>query len=168
LIFNLYPRVVIRAGDESYEFDRSTLMYQEVVQIEEASGLSFGEWQTELGRYSLKAVGALIHILRIRAGVPSDFAKMDFPVDGFDVIPLHDDGSEYTREELTPEKLAADIAKQMEPVPTGAAAPAANPPPVTTASTSPTSPNGSGSGPGNGTASRGRSSKGSKRQPTPS
>ena len=165
MIFNLYPRVVIKAGDESYEFDRSTLMYQEVVQIEEASGLSFGEWQTELGRYSLKAVGALIHMLRKRAGQPSDFTKMNFPVDGFDVIPLHDDGSEFTAEEV-----AADITKRLEeaqePVPTGAAAPAANPPPVTTASTSPTSPNGSGSGPGNGTASRGRSSKGSKRQPT--
>jgi len=165
VIFNLYPRVVIKVGDESYEFDRSTLMYQEVVQIEEASGLSFGEWQTELGRYSLKAVGALIHMLRRSAGEPSDFAKMDFPVDGFDVIPLHDDGSEFTAEEV-----AADITKRIaevqEPVPTGAAAPAANPPPVTTASTSPTSLNGSGSALGNGSTSRGRSSKGSKRQPT--
>lgn len=169
MIFNFYSRVVIKAGDERYEFDRSSLMFREVVTIEEASGLSFGEWQTELGRYSLKAVGALIHMLRLRAGEPSDFGKMDFPVDGFDVIPLHDDGSEFTAEEV-----AADITKRLaevsEPVPTGAADPAASPSPVPviTASMSPTSRRGSGSGLGSGNGSRGRSSSGSKRQPTPS
>ena len=167
MIFNLYSRVVIKAGEERYEFDRSSLMYKEVVQIEEASGLSFGEWQTELGRYSLKAVGALIHMLRKRAGVPSDFAKMDFPVDGFDVIPLHDDGSEFTAEEV-----AADITKRLEaaqePVPTGAADPAANPAPVITPSMSRTLRSGSTSGPGNSNGSPGHSSKGSKRQRTPS
>jgi hypothetical protein len=165
LIFNLYSKVIIKAGDESYEFDRSSLMYQEVVQIEEASGLSFGEWQTELGRYSLKAVGALIHILRIRAGVPSDFAKMDFPVDGFDVIPLHGDGSEFTAEEVAAD-ITRRLAEAQEPVPTGAADPAANPPPVTTASTSRTSVSATTSALSNGTSSRGATSRSSKRQPT--
>ena len=78
MIFSLYPRVVIKAGGERYEFDRTTLMFTEVVQIEKATGMSFGEWQTDLGRYSLAAVGALIHMLRRREGLPSDFETMSF------------------------------------------------------------------------------------------
>jgi hypothetical protein len=169
VIFNLYPRVVIKVGEERYEFDRSSLMFKEVVQIEQASGLSFGEWQTELGRYSLNAVGALIHMLRKRAGEPSDFQSMDFPVDGFDVVPLHDDGSEFTAEEV-----AADITRRLaeaeDPVPT-IAAPAAGqetPGPASTATMSPTSRSDSTSDRGNGNGSPGHSSRGSRKAQTPS
>jgi hypothetical protein len=169
VIFNLYPRVVIKAGDERYEFDRSTLMFREVVEIEKASGWSFGEWQTELGRYSLQAIGALVHVLRKRAGEPSDFAEMNFPVDGFDVVPLHDDGSEFTAEEV-----AADITKRVaeaeNPVPT-IAAPAAGqgtPEPGTTPTISRTLPSATTSGPGNSNGSRGGSSRSSRKAPTPS
>jgi hypothetical protein len=169
MIFNLYPRVVLKVGEERYEFDRTTLMFTEVVEIEKASGLSFGEWQTELGRYSLMAVGALLHMLRRREGVPSDFETMQFAVDGFDVVPLHDDGSEFTAAEV-----AADITKRLEaaenPVPTIAAVSAAdsNQGPGITAPTSRTSPSDSTSGHGNGNGSHGGSSRSSKRQPTPS
>ena len=56
----------------------------------------------------------------VRAWHGPDFGTMDFPVDGFDVIPLHDDGSEFTAEEV-----AADITRRLEeaenPVPTTAA-----------------------------------------------
>ena len=169
MIFNLYPRVVIKAGEERYEFDRSTLMFREVVEIEKASGWSFGEWQTELGRYSLQAIGALVHMLRKRAGEPSDFAEMNFPVDGFDVIPLHDDGTEFTAQEV-----ADDITRRLneadKPVPTPAA-PAAGPGTLeqaSTAITSPTLPSVSASGHGSGNGSRGGSSRSSKPAPTSS
>jgi hypothetical protein len=142
-------------------------MFTEVVEIEKASGLSFGEWQTELSRYSLMAVGALLHMLRKRAGVPSDFETMQFPVDGFDVVPLHDDGSEFTAQEVA-DDITARLAAVASPVPTTAAGSAAdaNLVPGTMTSTSPTSPNGSGSGRGNGSGSRGGSSRSSRRTPT--
>jgi hypothetical protein len=169
LIFNLYPRVVLKVGEERYVFDRSSLMFTEVIEVEKASGLSFGEWQQELGRYSLMAVGALLHVLRKRAGVPSDFETMNFAVDDFDCVPLHEDGSEFTAEEVT-----ADLARRMEeaqnPVPTiaaGAAASGDGQEPGTTKSTNRTSRSVSTSGPGSGKSSRGGSSRGSKPPPTP-
>jgi len=171
VIFSLYSRVVIKIGeDERYEFDRSSLMFKDVVEIERASGLSFGEWQTELGRYSLLAVGALIHMLRRREGLPSDFETMNFAVDGFDVVPLHDDGSEFTAEEV-----AADITRRLaeaeKPGPTIAAPSAAGqetPERGSTATISRTLPRDSTSVPGSGNGSRGGSSRSSKPAPTPS
>ena len=164
MIFNLYSRVVVKLGEERYVFDRDQLKFTEVVEIEKATGLSFGEWQQELSRYSIMALGGLLHMLRKRAGVPSDFETMDFNAYDIDVIPLHDDGREFTEEDV-----AEDIKRRMDeaanPVPT-TAGPAAdsgeNPAPETTPGTSRTSRNGSGSAPGNGSGSHGRSSSGSK------
>jgi hypothetical protein len=154
LIFNLYPRVLIKVGDERRVFDRATLMFTEVAEVEKVTGLSFGEWQAELGRYSITAVGALLHVLRKRDGGEDDFETMNFGAYDLDVVPLHDDDTEFTAEEV-----AADLAKRLEeaqnPVPTIAADLAASgesPEPGTTAGTSPSSPGNSGSVPGNGTS----------------
>lgn len=120
MIFNLYPRVRVKLGGEAYDFDRSSLMFTEVVEIENATGYSFGEWQSELGRYSIRAAAGLLHILRKRAGVASDFQTLNFSMDDFDVVPLHDDGSEFTLAELD-----ADIkrrTREAQEGPTSAAA----------------------------------------------
>jgi hypothetical protein len=169
VIFNLYPRVLVKIGGERYVFDRDQLMFTEVVEIEKATGLSFGEWQAELARYSMMALGGLLHMLRKRAGVPTDFETMQFAAYDIDVIPLHDDGTEFTAEDV-----AADITRRLEeaknPVPTIAApapASAAAPAPATTANTPPGSLNITGSAPGNGNSSHGANSRSSKKQPTP-
>ena len=165
MIFSLYSHVVLKLGDERYEFSRDSLMFSEVVALENASGYSFGEWQSDLGRHSLRAVGALLHVLRQRAGVASDFETMNFAAHDLDVVPLHDDGTEFTADEV-----AEDITRRLEEAkdpPTSAASPAA---PAgsseATGSTSRTSPSGSASAPGSGAISpRGRSS-GSRQRPT--
>lgn len=168
MIFQFYSVVAVKLGDERYVFDRDQLMFQEVVTIEKATGLSFAEWQQELGRLSIMALGGLLHMLRLRAGVTSDFETMNFRTTELDVVPLHEDGSEFTVEEM-----AADVAKRMEeaanPVPTiaaGAAASGDGQEPGTTKSTSRTSPNGSASARGSGKSSRGGSSRSSKPAPT--
>lgn len=169
MIFNLYSKVAVKLGGESYVFDRASLKFTEVVTIEDASGFSYGEWEQHLSRYSIRAVGALIHVLRKRAGVPSDFETMEFSAADLDVIPLHDDGTEFTAAEV-----AADITKRMAEAqdPTAAAGPAGggtSPETATTEateSTSRTSPSGSESGRGNGNGSAGATSTASSRQPT--
>ena len=168
MIFNLYRHVRVKLGDEAYDFDRSSLMFTEVVDLESATGLSFGEWQSELGRYSIRAVAGLLHVLRKRAGVPSDFETLNFAADDLECIPLHDDGSEFTAAQVA-EDVTRRLAEAREGRPTSApASPAgANGPPATTANTSSPSPNGSGSGRGNGKGSRGRTSTSSAAQPMP-
>lgn len=171
MIFALYPRVVVKLGDERYEFDRSSLMFSEVVEIENASGYSYGEWQSELGRYSIRAVAALVHVLRRRAGVPSDFASMNFAADDLEVVPLAADGHEMTAAEV-----AADVTKRTQDAreaanpPTATDAPAdvaGAPTPAGTNGTSPSSPGTITSGRGSGNGSRGGTSRSSKRTPTP-
>lgn len=168
MIFQFYSVVAVKLGEERYVFDRDDLMFTEVVEIEKATGLSFAEWQQELGRLSIMALGGLLHMLRKRAGVPSDFETMNFRTAEFDVVPLHPDGSEFTLEEM-----AADVAKRLEeeqnPVPTDAAGAAASgdgQDQANTKSTSRTSPNGSTSPRGSGKSSRGGSSRSSKPAPT--
>jgi hypothetical protein len=166
LIFNLYKVVAVKLGDERYEFDRSSLRFTEVVEIENASGLTFAEWQEQLSRFSIRAVAVLVHVLRKRAGVPSDFETMDFAAFDLDAVPLHEDGTEFTAQEVA-DDLARRVKEAEEaPDPTVAAGTA---PPGITASTPSTSlilPSGSASAPGNGNGSPGKTSKSSKRQPT--
>ena len=157
MIFNLYSHVRVKLGDEAYDFDRSSLMFTEVVDIENATGLAFGEWQAELGRYSIRAVAGLLHVLRKRAGVPSDFETMDFEVGQLDVIPLHDDGTEFTAQEVA-DDIARRLKEAQNPGPPVAAVPAAGGEdlaPGTTALTSPGSLSGTESVPGNGSTSPG-------------
>lgn len=171
MIFNLWPRVVVKLGDERHIFDRSKLMFTDVQEIERVTKQSFGEWQSELSRYSITAVAALIHVLRKRDGMPSDFSSMQFAADDLDVIPLHDDDTEFTPEECT-----AELTKRMEeasagPGPTLAAGEPAAAPVVslpTPESTSHSSPNGSASARGNGKSSPTRTSSAAKRTSTAS
>ncbi len=172
MIFNLYGRVKLRLGDEEHIFDSSRLMFTEVTEIEKVTGQSFGEWQRELSRYSITAVAALLHVLRKRDDMPSDFATMQFNSAELDVIPLHEDGSEFT-----PQEVADDLAKRVKAavdaksVPTGAAggaAPDPGPEPATTPGTSPSSPPTTTSAPGNGDDSAGASLRSSASAPTAS
>src|SRR5215471_3532564 len=103
MIFRLFPRVAVKLGDERHVFDRDKLMFTEVRVIEEASGLSYGEWDYQLGRHSIAAIAVLLHVLRIRDGQPSDYKSMEFPAAQLDVVPLHDDDREYTRDEIEAE-----------------------------------------------------------------
>jgi len=166
LIFNLYNRLVIKLGDERHVFDRQRLMFTEVAEIEKVTGLSYGEWERELGRYSITAIAALIHVLRKREGKDGDFATMQFNAAQLDVAPVRDDGTEFTPAEIT-----ADLAKRMAdaaagPGPTrgdAAAVPAEAPVLEATTITSPSSRNGSGSGRGNGSSSPGGTSSPARR-----
>jgi hypothetical protein len=168
LIFNLYNPVAVKIGSERYVFDRKTLMFTEVVTIERASGLSFAEWEYELGRGSLMAAAALLHALRKRENVPSDYETMNFAAFDLEVVPLHPDGSEFTAEEV-----AADVQRRLrerdgngKPDPTAAAGDSAaghqDPEQASTASTSPSSPKSSESGPGSGRSSAPKTSKRAK------
>lgn len=103
MIFSLWPRVAVKLGDERHVFDRATLMFTEVQEIERVTELSYAEWQQQLGRYSITAIAALLHVLRKRAGIPSDFKALQFAAADLEVVPLHDDDSEYTPEEATAE-----------------------------------------------------------------
>jgi len=160
LIFSLYDHVRVKLGDEAYDYNRSSLMFTEVVEIEDATGLSFGEWQSELGRYSIRAIAGLLHVLRKRAGVPSDFRSLNFSADDLECIPLHEDGTEFTTAEVA-EDVNRRIEEAREGRPTSAGEPA------DTANTSLPSPSSSTSDPGNGKTSRGRTLKSTAAQPTP-
>jgi hypothetical protein len=166
LIFNLYSRVLVKVGDEErHIFDATRLMYTEVAEIEKCTGVSYGEWRRQLGDYSITAIAALLHVLRKRAGVPSDFATLQFNAAALDVVPLHEDDSEFTAAEVEADlkKRMADAAGEAED-PTLAAAAAVAPEngslPVTTIS-SLSSPSGSESGPGNSASSNGGTSSSS-------
>jgi hypothetical protein len=166
VIFNLYSRVKLKLGDEEHVFDHGRLMYSEVAEIEKVTGLSYGEWERELGRFSIAAVAALLHVLRKRDEMPSDFGTLQFNVADLNVVPLHEDGSEFTAAEVTADVLKrVDEAKDNGGGPTSATAAAVAPesgPPTTKTSTPGSSPSGSGSGRSNGTSSRGRISPAAK------
>jgi hypothetical protein len=172
MIFTLYPRVLVKIGeDERHVFDRSRLMFTEVAEIEKVTGLAYPAWLDGLGEYKITAIAALIHILRKRADMPSDFGSMQFNVADMDCVPLHDDGTEFTMDEMRMDlaKRVADAQKAADPGPTRAAASAVAPedsPAMT--GTSLSSPNGSGSAHGNGSTSRGRTSASAARSSTPS
>jgi hypothetical protein len=109
VIFSIWPRVAVRLGDERYVFDRATLMFTEVAEIEQVTGQSYPEWQQQLFRFSLPAVAALLHILRKREGRASDFKTMQFAADALEVVPVHDDDTDYTTEEA-----AAELQKRID------------------------------------------------------
>lgn len=169
MIFHLYDRVLIKVGDdERHVYDRRRLMYTEVAEVERVTGLSYAEWHRELGRHSITAIAALIHVLRKREGIATDFATMQFNAATMDCIPVHEDGTEYTAAEIT-----ADMLKRMEdakPGPTRgdatAAVEAEAPVLEATTITSPSSLNGSTSGHSNGNGSPGTTSRPARRTST--
>src|SRR5258707_7493705 len=95
MIFSLYSRVKVKLGDEEHIFDHARLMYSEVAEIEKVTGLSYGEWERELGRFSIAAVAALLHVLRKRADMPSDFATMQWNVADLAITPLCAEATEF-------------------------------------------------------------------------
>lgn len=166
MIFNLYSRVLVKIGDEEQHiFDATRLMYTEVAEIEKCTGQSYGEWRRQLGQYSITAIGALLHVLRKRDDMPSDFATMQFNAAQLDVVPLHEDDREFTAAEVEAdmEKRLADAAEAANP--TRAAAVAVAPEngskPVTSIS-SLSSPKDSTSGRGSGRSSSGKTSASSR------
>jgi hypothetical protein len=110
-------------------------------------------------------VAALLHVLRKRADKPSDWALMQFNAAALDVVPLHDDDTEFTAAEIEEDikKRLADSASPPDPTPAAAVAvaPEIDAQPVTTI-TSLSSPKGSGSGRGNGRSSSGKISASSR------
>ncbi len=171
MIFSLYSRVKVKLGDEEHIFDHARLMYSEVAEIEKVTGLSYGEWERELGRFSIAAVAALLHVLRKRDDRPSDFATLQFNVADLNVIPLHGDDSEFTAEEVAADVLKrVDAAKGNGAGPTsatgGTVAPESGQ--QATTITSPSSPSSTASGPGSGGTSNGVISRSSKRTRTAS
>lgn len=158
MIFAFFPRVAVKFGpDERHVFDRAKLMFSEVQEIEKVTGLSYAEWEDGLRRYSITAVAALLHVLRKRDGMPSDFGNMNFAAADLDCIPIHDDDREYTGDEV-----AAEVSKLLAPDANGVgptrAADGPGSPSGETGSTprqltNPSSPNGSASAPGNGNGS---------------
>jgi hypothetical protein len=172
LIFQFFTRVAVKLGDESHVYDRKTFTYADAVRVEEATGMSYAEWEWRLLRSSITAIAALLHVLRVRDGVPSDFKAMAFNAADLDYVPLHDDDSEFTADEIT-----EDIARQMgearaaaDPGPTRAAAepelPFGEEGPASPRLTSLSSPASTASGRGNGTGSRTRTSSSSRKTPT--
>lgn len=171
MIFAFYSRVVVEIGDkESHIFDHSRLMFTEVAEIERCTNLSYMEWERELQRYSITAVAALVHILRRRADMPSDWAAMQFNVREVKVWPVHGDDSKFTQAEIDEDiKRRVEAAAGPDPTQLAADGAASEPPsPRTTSGTSPSSPSGSASAPGNGTSSPGRTSSAARLISTPS
>jgi len=171
VIFNLYGRVKVRLGDEEHIYDATRLMLTEVTEIEKCTGLSYGEWQRELSRFSITAVAALLHVLRKRADMPSDYATLQFNVAQLEVVPLHADGTEFTAEEVTADVLKrVDAAKGNGAVPTSATGGTVAPEngQQATTITNPSSPPVTASAPGNGNGSPGVISRSSRRTRTAS
>jgi hypothetical protein len=160
LIFNLFPRLVVKLGeDEKHVYDRGRLMFTEVAEIEKVTGQSYMEWERDLGRYSITAIAALLHVLRKRADMASDFGTMQFNAAELDCVPLHENDSEYTAQEIA-DHITGRLAGAA-PDPTSATAAAVEhlagqPTPAT--STPGSSPSGSASAPGSGTSSPGATS----------
>jgi hypothetical protein len=173
VIFGLYSRVKLKLGDEEHIFDQSRLMLTEVTEIEKVTELSHDEWKWQLGRGSVTAVAALLHILRKRAEIPSDFKTMQFNVAQLEIVPLHEDDSEFTPEEVTADlqrRMDEAKAQQNGAVPTSATAASAVAPedPKGTTITSPSSPPAITSVHGNGSSSPGVTSRSSRRTRTAS
>lgn len=167
MIFRMFTRVVVVLGDERRVYDRKAFSFADAVRIEEATGMAYPEWEFQLFRSSVTAVAALLHVLRLRDGVPSDFKGMSFNVADLDYIPLHDDDSEYTAQEIG-EEIAARIREANEgagptPAAAGPEAPSGELPSQEPRPTSPSSPAGTASGRGSGTGSRTRTSSSSKK-----
>lgn len=162
MIFGLYPRVAVKLGDERHEFELGKLMFAEAAQLEEVSGQSYLDWQSDLIAHKITAIAALLHVLRKRDGQPSQWPPV-FAAGDLDVVPLHDDGSEWSADEVTEDlqRRFAAAKAEAEPVPTLAAngqaspsAAAASPKPRRTSQRSRTSTaSGRGSGSGSPTGS---------------
>jgi hypothetical protein len=173
VIFTLYPRVAVKLAGESHVFDRARLMYTEVAEIERVTGLAYPEWLDQLGEYRITAVAALLHVLRKREG-PSDYGSLQFNVADLDVIPLHDDGREFTAQEVADDlkRRVEEAKKDADAGPTRAAGAAAVVPEASstpgTSGISLSSPPILESAPGNGNGSRGRTSAGARRTSTKS
>ena len=171
MIFSQFTRVVVKLGDEAHVYDRKTFTFLDAQRIEEATGLAYPEWEWQLFRSSVTAVAALLHVLRLRDGVASDFKSLAFNMSDLDYVPLHDDDSEYTADEITEE-----IARRIREAQPGAGpTPAAGAPEAPSGEdhsqpprpTSPSSPAVTASGRGSGTGSRTRTGSSSGRTRTP-
>lgn len=169
MIFSWFSRVAVKVGeDESHIFDQARIMLTEVTEIEKISGLSYMEWKIELNRFSMGAVAPLLHILRKRAGIASDFATMQLNVAEIDVLGLKDDDTEMTPAEMLADierrKAEAEAAANPTPGEVAAGTPAVPPIPATNG-TSPASPNGTASARGSGKSSPGATSAPSSATP---
>lgn len=61
-----------------YEYDSTRLLYSEARFVQEKTGLRVQQWQEGLGEMDALAVGALVYILKQRAGENPDWDALDF------------------------------------------------------------------------------------------
>lgn len=58
----------VSIGGEFFEYDQNRMMMAEMLELEDATGLAYGEWQTGLSKMSAKSLAALAWLLWHRAG----------------------------------------------------------------------------------------------------
>jgi hypothetical protein len=66
----------IGINGEFHEFDRNRKMVAEMIALEEATGLSYGEWEAGLDKGSARAYAALAWLVWKRAGRDVKFADI--------------------------------------------------------------------------------------------
>lgn len=64
----------------AYDYDPSRLGMREGMELERVTGMSFDEIQRGLGTMRPAAVGALIYLLKRRAGEEVDWSTLDFDI----------------------------------------------------------------------------------------
>lgn len=162
----MFDRVAVKLGDEARVWNRKAFTFADAQRVEDATGMTYPEWEFQLRRGSVTAYAALLHVLRVRDGAPSDFKAMAFNMADLDAVPLHDDDSEYTAEEIGEEVARRVRESQADAGPTPAAgaqeAPSGEDPSQPPRPTSPSSPSGTASSRGTGTSSRTRTGSSSK------
>lgn len=88
-------------GGETYEYDPAKLMLQEATFVERITGSTMQEWQNGIQNGSALAIGALIFMLKKRAGEKvGDFTKFDMNLVGITTEVVGEDGKVITQEEL--------------------------------------------------------------------
>ena len=58
----------VSINGEHFEYDQNRMLMTEMLQLEDATGLAYGEWQSGLSKMSAKSLGALAWLLWHRAG----------------------------------------------------------------------------------------------------
>jgi len=61
-----------------YDFDPSKLMFQESLALQRETGLTMQAWLDDLGKGDVLATGAMVWLIRRRAGDETPFATFDF------------------------------------------------------------------------------------------
>jgi hypothetical protein len=99
--------VKVSINGEVFEYDQNRLLMAEMLPLEDATGLSYGEWQSGLSRMTAQSLGALAWLLWRRAGrdVSWDDIKSG-------AVELNLPDMEFLRDEEPPDPTVAPAAKR--------------------------------------------------------